>query len=104
MCNTYGYGQAWSWLCLELLWGLVQWPASSCITTPSAHTQPSSSYPCEVGASPQLHRCVCRVYELYADYVLKNPFHEMDQVIKAELFDSHLVATLSASNRKWGAA
>ncbi|KFM26287.1 Trafficking protein particle complex subunit 4 [Auxenochlorella protothecoides] len=44
------------------------------------------------------------VYELYADYVLKNPFHEMDQVIKAELFDSHLVATLSASNRKWGAA
>ncbi len=24
--------------------------------------------------------CPCRVYELYCDYVLKNPFHEMDQV------------------------
>lgn len=22
----------------------------------------------------------CSVYELYCDYVLKNPFHEMDQV------------------------
>jgi hypothetical protein len=27
-----------------------------------------------------------RVYELYADYVCKNPFYEMDQPIQCELF------------------
>lgn len=93
------------------------------------------------------------MYELYCDYVLKNPFHEMDQVgragrraalcvspsralsescqhcclradctnllhplhcaappllrsqvIKSELFDSNLVAALSAANRRWAQA
>ena len=29
----------------------------------------------------------CRVYELYSDFVLKNPFYETEQVIKCELFD-----------------
>ena len=28
------------------------------------------------------------VYELYADYVLKNPFYELDQPINVELFSS----------------
>ena len=28
-----------------------------------------------------------RVYELYADYVCKNPFYEMDQPIQCELFN-----------------
>ena len=42
------------------------------------------------------------VYELYCDYVLKNPFHEMDQVIKSELFDQNLLALLAAVNRRWG--
>lgn len=27
-----------------------------------------------------------RVYELYADYVCKNPFYEMDQPIQCDLF------------------
>ena len=31
-----------------------------------------------------------KVYEFYADYVLKNPFYELDQVIKCDLFDLHL--------------
>lgn len=31
------------------------------------------------------------VYELYCDWVLKNPFHQMDQVIKSEAFDERLV-------------
>jgi hypothetical protein len=43
------------------------------------------------------------VYELYGDYVMKNPFHEMDQVIKSELFDQNLVQALTAINRRWGA-
>jgi hypothetical protein len=29
-----------------------------------------------------------RIYELYSDYVLKNPFYEVEQVIKCELFDT----------------
>lgn len=41
------------------------------------------------------------VYELYCDYILKNPFHEMDQVIKSELFDAHLVPRITAINRRW---
>jgi trafficking protein particle complex subunit 4 len=32
----------------------------------------------------------CRIYELYSDYVLKNPFYEVEQVIKCELFDEHV--------------
>ncbi len=31
-----------------------------------------------------------RVYELYADYVCKNPFYEMDQPIQCKLFDDKL--------------
>mmetsp|Transcript_26580 Transcript_26580/g.26828 ORF Transcript_26580/g.26828 Transcript_26580/m.26828 type:complete len:142 (+) Transcript_26580:17-442(+) len=30
------------------------------------------------------------VYELYADYVLKNPFYEMDMPIRCELFTRHV--------------
>jgi len=36
-----------------------------------------------------------KVYELYADYVLKNPFYELDQVIKCDLFESHLTQLAS---------
>ena len=36
---------------------------------------------------PQVPALLARIYELYADYVLKNPFYEAEQVIKCELFD-----------------
>lgn len=36
----------------------------------------------------------CRVYQIYCDYVLKNPFYEPDQVIKSELFDRHIALCL----------
>lgn len=42
------------------------------------------------------------VYELYGDYVMKNPFHEMDQVIKSDLFDQNLIQAMAAINRRWG--
>ncbi len=38
--------------------------------------------------------CACRLYELYCDYVLKNPFYEIEQVIKCELFDENVEALL----------
>ena len=34
------------------------------------------------------------VYRLYVDYVLKNPFHEAEQVIKSDLFDRKIVELL----------
>ncbi len=30
------------------------------------------------------------VYELYSDYVIKNPFYEMDMPIRCDLFNKHL--------------
>ena len=46
---------------------------------------------------------MCRVYDLFCDYVQKNPFHESDQVVKSELFDTNLVKALTAMNRRWAA-
>ncbi|KAG7670994.1 hypothetical protein Ndes2526B_g01239 [Nannochloris sp. 'desiccata'] len=43
------------------------------------------------------------VYDLFCDYVQKNPFHETDQVIKSELFDTNLVAAATSLNRRWTA-
>ncbi|PPD84691.1 hypothetical protein GOBAR_DD18379 [Gossypium barbadense] len=34
------------------------------------------------------------VYELYADYVLKNPFYEMEMPIRFELFDINLTQAI----------
>lgn len=36
---------------------------------------------------PQVPALLSRIYELYSDYVMKNPFYEVEQVIKCELFD-----------------
>ena len=46
----------------------------------------------------------CRVYDLYADYVLKNPFYEVEQTIQSrcELFDRHLYFTITGLHRRWG--
>ena len=42
--------------------------------------------------SPTANQPPIRIYELYSEYVLKNPFYETEQVIKCELFDEHLEA------------
>lgn len=44
----------------------------------------------------------CRVYDLYADFVLKNPFYEVEMPIRCELFDQHLFSTIAAVHRRWG--
>jgi hypothetical protein len=36
---------------------------------------------------PQLDLALDTVYKLYADYVLKNPFYELEQPIQCEKFD-----------------
>mmetsp|Transcript_26381 Transcript_26381/g.57558 ORF Transcript_26381/g.57558 Transcript_26381/m.57558 type:complete len:145 (+) Transcript_26381:77-511(+) len=40
--------------------------------------------------SPFIPVVLQKVYELYSDFVLKNPFYEVEQVIKCELFDEQL--------------
>jgi hypothetical protein len=35
-----------------------------------------------------------RIYELYADYALKNPFYSLDMPIRCELFDINLQSLL----------
>ncbi|EAT42143.1 AAEL006295-PA [Aedes aegypti] len=35
-----------------------------------------------------------RIYELYADFVLKNPFYSLEMPIRCELFDTNLQALL----------
>jgi hypothetical protein len=43
------------------------------------------------------------VYEIYADYVLKNPFYEMEMPIRCELFNKHmdkLISRMSAVQDK----
>ncbi|KAJ5091094.1 Sybindin-like protein, partial [Penicillium alfredii] len=35
-----------------------------------------------------------KVYELYADYVMKNPFYQLEMPVRCEAFDRHLAAWL----------
>lgn len=41
---------------------------------------------------PNIDVILRRVYELYADYVMKNPFYQIEMPIRCEAFDRHLVA------------
>mmetsp|Transcript_46511 Transcript_46511/g.114116 ORF Transcript_46511/g.114116 Transcript_46511/m.114116 type:complete len:139 (-) Transcript_46511:37-453(-) len=45
-------------------------------------------------SSARLAALLRDVYALYADYVLKNPFHTLDQPIRSEKFDRHVLAKL----------
>ncbi|CAM9167764.1 unnamed protein product [Choristocarpus tenellus] len=40
--------------------------------------------------TPDLGEVLQGIYELYTDYVLKNPFYELEMPIRCELFTSHL--------------
>ncbi|KAJ0089097.1 hypothetical protein Patl1_31863 [Pistacia atlantica] len=44
---------------------------------------------CEPG-TPHMESLLKVIYELYTDYVLKNPFYEMEMPIRCELFDINL--------------
>ncbi|KAL7754473.1 hypothetical protein RI367_000454 [Sorochytrium milnesiophthora] len=39
-----------------------------------------------------------RIYEVYSDYVMKNPFHTPEMPIRSEGFDANLVRSLKAMN------
>lgn len=45
---------------------------------------------------PNVDLIVRKIYELYADYVMKNPFYQMEMPIRCELFDRHLITYIRA--------
>jgi Sybindin-like family len=53
---------------------------------------------------PPHHPLPSSVYPLYADYVLKNPFYEVEMPIRCELFDANLAAAVDARARRRSAA
>ena len=48
---------------------------------------------CEPGTQ-QMEALLKVIYELYTDYVLKNPFYEIEMPIRCELFDFNLSQTV----------
>lgn len=41
---------------------------------------------------PNLEAVMRRIYELYADFVLKNPFYQLEMPVRCEAFDRELMA------------
>ena len=48
-----------------------------------------------VRCAPNLKALLQRIYVLYSDFVMKNPFHQLDMPIRSELFDLHLDALIA---------
>ena len=46
----------------------------------------------------EIPKMIQKIYTLYNDYVLKNPFYELDQPIKSEKFDINLEKLLTSKN------
>jgi len=45
---------------------------------------------------PNVDVIMRRIYELYADYVMKNPFYQLEMPVRCEAFDRHLVGYVRA--------
>lgn len=45
---------------------------------------------------PNVDVIIRKVYELYADYVTKNPFYQLEMPIRCEAFDRHLMTYMRA--------
>lgn len=45
---------------------------------------------------PNVDVIMKKVYELYADYVTKNPFYQLEMPIRCEAFDRHLMTYMRA--------
>lgn len=51
---------------------------------------------------PGIDLLLKRIYELYADYVLKNPFYSIEMPIRCELFDTNLQQVLEQMEKSGG--
>ena len=45
---------------------------------------------------PNVNTIIGRIYELYADYVMKNPFYQLENPVRCEAFDRHLLSYVRA--------
>ncbi|EGD96193.1 sybindin-like family protein [Trichophyton tonsurans CBS 112818] len=43
---------------------------------------------------PNVDSVIAKIYELYADYVMKNPFYQLEMPVRCESFDRHLATWL----------
>uniref|UniRef100_R4FN66 Trafficking protein particle complex subunit n=1 Tax=Rhodnius prolixus TaxID=13249 RepID=R4FN66_RHOPR len=50
-------------------------------------------------AQTGLENILKRIYEIYADFALKNPFYSLDMPIRCELFESNLQALLEQAEK-----
>lgn len=66
--------------------------ALQCFQTPTGIKFIVSARP----GARRLDEFLRKIYELYADYVLKNPFYETDQPIRCDKFDSAIEAYVKA--------
>lgn len=58
-----------------------------------------------VTASPKtigLDHLLHTIYDLYSDYVMKNPFYELEMPIRCELFEQNLAYAVRAMNSTYG--
>lgn len=58
-----------------------------------------------VTAAPKtlgLEHLLRSVYDLYSDYVMKNPFYEMEMPIRCELFDTNVFSAVRNHNAQLG--
>lgn len=67
-----------------------------------AKSTPSSVHGRKLGLLTGDTFLLCRIYDLYCDYVLKNPFYEVEMPIRCELFDTNLFAVINDQHRRWG--
>jgi hypothetical protein len=49
---------------------------------------------------PNVDAIIRRIYELYADYVMKNPFYQIEMPIRCEVFDRRLGQYLRPLNSR----
>ena len=58
---------------------------------------------CSVKKAIGVERLLRRVYDVYADFAMKNPFYELEQPIQAELFEERvMIAVKSCRNANSG--
>jgi len=46
-----------------------------------------------------LEQLLKKIYEIYADFALKNPFYSLEMPIRCELFDTNLQALLEQADK-----
>jgi len=49
---------------------------------------------------PNVDKIVARIYELYGDYVMKNPFYQLEMPVRCEAFDRKLLAYIRPLNSR----